>query len=297
VNYAQFLADLGLHYHTVCSHLSALSNCLPSVGGLSVGSLPRVSRWRKGFRALRPPRRIIVPPWDLAVVLAALREPPYEPLGSADLKNITVKTAFLIAITSVRRVSELQALSAAPPYCTVNPRSAILRVNTAFLPKTTSAAALTDISTEIQLERFPRKVSSAIDRQLRLNCPVRALVHYLAATESCRSSTQLFVAFGEGHKGKAVGKQTIASWISMAIRQAYIKMARPDPVKSNAHTARGIAATWGEFSRAGLPVICGAATWSSALTFARYYRLDFARMSIGHSILAAAQQSELPSTT
>ena len=75
---------------------------------------------------MNPPRRNLVPSWDLAIVLAALREYPYEPLEDAPLQHLTLKAIFLLAITSVRRVSELQALCAQPPFVLVNPRSIIL---------------------------------------------------------------------------------------------------------------------------------------------------------------------------
>ena len=52
-----------------------------------------------------------VPPWDLDILLGALQRSPFEPLGDADLKWLSMKTAFLLAVTSARRVSELHALS------------------------------------------------------------------------------------------------------------------------------------------------------------------------------------------
>ena len=46
------------------------------------------------------------PKWDLALVLASLAEKPYEPIESAELK-----CAFLLALASAKRISELQALA------------------------------------------------------------------------------------------------------------------------------------------------------------------------------------------
>lgn len=43
--------------------------------------------------------------------LIVLQHPPFEPLEKAELKWLPLKTAFLLAITSARRISELQALS------------------------------------------------------------------------------------------------------------------------------------------------------------------------------------------
>jgi hypothetical protein len=49
--------------------------------------------------------------WDLDAVLAALAKPPFEPLESASLKLLYIQVAFLVAITSMKRVGELHALS------------------------------------------------------------------------------------------------------------------------------------------------------------------------------------------
>lgn len=63
--------------------------------------------------------------------------PPFEPLGGADLRWLSVKTAFLLAITSARRVSELQALSVHGDCCRFfqDGSGVVLRPNPAFLPK------------------------------------------------------------------------------------------------------------------------------------------------------------------
>jgi hypothetical protein len=54
----------------------------------------------------------LLPNWDLPSVLWRLCDPPFEPLLSCDVKkNLTWKTVFLIALATVSRVSELQALS------------------------------------------------------------------------------------------------------------------------------------------------------------------------------------------
>ena len=48
----------------------------------------------------------LLPEWDLDVVLKMLQKAPFEPLFFADLKEITVKTVFLIVITTFRRCSD-----------------------------------------------------------------------------------------------------------------------------------------------------------------------------------------------
>ena len=56
-------------------------------------------------RVLRPPA------WDLSRVLRYLNSPEFEPLPQASLRALSLKTLFLLALATAKRVSELQALS------------------------------------------------------------------------------------------------------------------------------------------------------------------------------------------
>ena len=63
-------------------------------------------RWHLTFSDLdlRPPR-------DLTLVLDALTSVPFEPLGDIRLNKLSLKTALLLALTSVKLVGTLTALS------------------------------------------------------------------------------------------------------------------------------------------------------------------------------------------
>ena len=56
-----------------------------------------------------------IPAWNLDVVLRTLVRAPFEPLASASLRHVTMKTLFLVALATAKRVGELQALSATVP--------------------------------------------------------------------------------------------------------------------------------------------------------------------------------------
>ena len=97
------------------------------------------------------------------------------------------------------------------------------------------------------------------------------------------------MAFGKRGRGQAVSKQTISRWVAETIKISYERMGRDPPVKTNVHSTRGVAATWAEIASAGMPAICEAGTWTSSLTFARFYRLDLAGTDIvANRILEAA---------
>lgn len=68
-------------------------------------------RQRFGNSGLRPICRPGVQSWDLSLVLEGLSNAPFECLESASVKLLTLKLPFLIAITSLKRIGDLQALS------------------------------------------------------------------------------------------------------------------------------------------------------------------------------------------
>ena len=87
-----------------------LSSVLLPIDNTLVGQHPYIIRLLKGVFNTRPPVTKLLPEWDLTKVLDLLQKSPFEPLKHADLKYVTFKTVFLIAITTFRRCSDLQAL-------------------------------------------------------------------------------------------------------------------------------------------------------------------------------------------
>ena len=58
----------------------------------------------------RPRIMLVLPQWDLGIVLQALNKSPSESFREASLKHLTLKTVFLLAMASAGRRSKLQAL-------------------------------------------------------------------------------------------------------------------------------------------------------------------------------------------
>lgn len=84
-----------------------------------------------------------VPVWDLAVVLEGLSLAIFEPIDEVSEKFLSFKVAFLLAITSLKRVVDLQALSAAPSSLEFAPGrvKAILQPRPGYVPKVPSNVA------------------------------------------------------------------------------------------------------------------------------------------------------------
>ncbi|KAL0199818.1 hypothetical protein M9458_003005, partial [Cirrhinus mrigala] len=111
----EFLQDrfsTGLTHSTLKVYVAAISAYHTPLGGLSVGKNPLVTRFLRGV--LSPPVQRHVPSWDLAVVLEALCRPPFDPIEEISDRHLTIKTVLLLALSSLKRVGDLQALSVAP---------------------------------------------------------------------------------------------------------------------------------------------------------------------------------------
>ncbi len=103
--------SLPLHAQGLCSSYSSLT-CFYK---WPISGQEKLScSFLKGSRRLNPPCPVTVPTWDLPTVLRALKSPPFEPLQSVDLRPLTVKTALLLALASVKRMGDLQVLSVSP---------------------------------------------------------------------------------------------------------------------------------------------------------------------------------------
>ena len=76
-----------------------------------ISSSPVLKDLIRSFEIATPSRGIAPPSLDLDRVLSSLRREPFEPLESATMRDLTIKTLFLVALATAKRVGELQALS------------------------------------------------------------------------------------------------------------------------------------------------------------------------------------------
>ncbi len=112
--FLQFLLETGVTESTLRGYVAAISDRHEGYGGKTVGFQPLIRHYLKGARRLSPSRARLIPSWDLGIVLKALTEPPFEPLDEIRMEFLTLKTAFLLAVSSVKRVSEIHAFSVHP---------------------------------------------------------------------------------------------------------------------------------------------------------------------------------------
>ncbi len=261
-----------------------------AVLGNTVGFQPLIRHYLKGARRLSPSRAWLIPSWDLGIVLKALIEPPFEPLDEIRMEFLTLKTAFLLAVSSVKRVSEIHAFSVHPACLRLGEEgsSITLLPNPSFLPKVLPRSF---VSRPLVLEPFhPPPHNSAESARLHLICPVRALRRCISCTQQIRRSDQLFVCYGDSVQGQAVSKQRLAKWVVRLIELAYHSAGMTPPQGVVAHSTRGVATSWALFRGASLEDVCAAAGWSSSMTFVKFYRLDVAT-TVASTVLQTAEQA------
>ncbi|KAI2665260.1 Transposon Ty3-G Gag-Pol polyprotein [Labeo rohita] len=193
----EFLQDrlsAGLTHSTLKVYVAAIAAYHAPLGGLSVGRNPLVTRFLRGALRLRPPVRPRVPPWDLSVVLEALCRPPFEPFEEISDRFLTIKTVLLLALSSLKRVGDLQALSVAPSFLDFAPglSKAFLYPRPGYVPKVPSSTPRPVVLQAFCLPPF----RDADQQKLNCMCPVRALDAYVHRAARWRKSDQLFVCYG-----------------------------------------------------------------------------------------------------
>ncbi len=132
---------------------------------------------------LRPRVRSRVPPWDLIVVLEAICRPPFEPIEETSERFLTLKTVLLLALSFLKRVGDLQALSVAPSYLDFAPGLAkvFLYPRAGYIPKVPSS-----VPRPVVLQAFcPPPFREPDQKRLNCMCPVKALDAYTSTELPC----------------------------------------------------------------------------------------------------------------
>ncbi|XP_067257251.1 uncharacterized protein [Chanodichthys erythropterus] len=278
----------GLTPSTLKVYVAAISAHHIPVGGSSLGRDPLVVRFLRGALRLRPVVRTKTPTWDLTIVLQGLAEAPFEPIEEVSDKFLTLKTIFLLAVSSLKRIGDLQALSVAPSCLEFAPGmvKAFLHTRPGYVPKVP-----TRVPGPIVLEAFCPPPFTNVDQERKnLLCPVRALDAYVHRAALWRKTEQLFVCYGSPKKGGPASKQRMSKWLVEAISLAYETVGRPCPLMVRAHSTRGMAASRALLSGVSMDDICGAAGWSSQHTFIRFYNLHL-NITPGARVLQDSSQA------
>ena len=296
IQFANFLAhlssNLSLSASSVKVHRAAISTTLKQIGGPSFSEDPLLGNivQAAALREARNPKR--VPSWDLFLVLAALRLPPFEPIRETPLKFLTLKTAFLVSLALGRRSSEVHALSGLPKDIAYEPDGSIsLRFLPEFLAKNQAPGDPSPIL-------LIKPLSSILgpDDEDRFLCPVRALRLYRKRTNASRAQRRrLFLSWNVNYP-QDIRRSTLARWIAEVISSAYAKSDAGLPaITPKPHEVRAWAASLAFSHSNNLQAVLDAAYWRNPGTFIHFYLRDVSRLredgSRGISSAVVAQQT------
>jgi len=252
VNFLAKLHSEGYKYQSLNAYRSAISSTHEYVDGISVGSHPTVSRLLQGAFNSRPPQPRYSSFWDVGVVLQYIKG-----LGAnkdLSLKQLTMKTVMLLALTRPSRSADLSKLDLQMRSFKSN--------GVVFQP---AHLAKQSRSSKPMADFF--FTSFAGDSTI---CPVTTLRAYEERTERfradlpCDSRSKLFLSFIGQHT--PVSSSTIARWLKCFMAEAGI-----DTSIFKAHSIRGASCSTAAGAGVTTKDILDAADWSSEGTFQRFY--------------------------
>ena len=124
---------------------------------------------------------------------------PFEPLGKADLKILTFKTVFLLALASGKRRSEIHAWTSNSFSRNRDWSEVTFSPSTAFIAKNQLASEGPLAIQPVVIPALKPTLDPSLiqDRSL---CPVRALRYYLDKTKDLRKGKKLLFVAIKGHR-------------------------------------------------------------------------------------------------
>ena len=227
---------------------------------------------------LRPREQEVLPKWNLTVVLKGLMIPPFAIRGTdknISLELLSYKTAFLVALATGARGSELVAFSRAShnlEFSTLasGAKHVSIRMVPKFIPKNQRPEIIPEPM------KFPGIAHLFPNEPERLLCPVRVLGLYIvrsAERAQDHSQEKLFVHFNPTTQ---MFTTHFRRWVAETIRLTFENSSESDLPKIKAHDVRGISASITFYRNTPLKELCGLIGWKSSNVFVRHYLRDMA---------------------
>ena len=227
-----------------------------------------LNRFFKGLYNLKPPIPKYTHTWDVEKLLNYIEL--LTPLGKLTLKEITMKTLGLIAITSGNRAQSIHLMNLGN----------MIKQEDCFIFLLGTRTKTTKQGTAQQHFEI-RKFSNA-------NCCVyTTLEEYLRRTDAIRKSPHLWVSLVKPHK--AIGRQTLSRWL-----KDLLKLAGIDTSVFTAHSTRMASTSKAKAMGVGIHTIIKTAGWKSDTNFRKFYLRDTdndtERLQFAEAVLASHHQ-------
>ena len=179
--------DRKLQTSTIDGYRSAISDKL---GNSPINVNINLTHLLDSFHRARPKGQRGIPSWNLSLVLHQLTKAPFEPLKEDSLNHLTFKTAFLLAMGSGKRSSEIHAWQNKNIRHQADWSKVSLYTSPSFLSKNQLAKeGPYSVASVVILALAP-----TLDKSLKSDrslCPFRALRYYLDSTSGRTRSWSL----------------------------------------------------------------------------------------------------------
>ena len=266
--------DLNRRPSTIDGYRTAIVDTLGPMGH-HIAQSSDLHRLLSSFHRDRPKSSRNLPKWNLSVVLNELTKAPFEPMKDTDLKHHSLKTAFLLALASSKRRSEIHAWVANKVSNLGQWEKVALFPSSNFIAKNQVAR---EGSQSVPPVTIPA-LTTIVDRQFkedRTLCPVPALRYYFDRTKDLTGSRSLlFFSFKKGHTSD-IRPATLSSWLKQTILLCYKQVDQQawDLVQVKAHDIRAFAASKGFYGGVSVDQIMQACHWKAHTTFTNIYLKD-----------------------
>ena len=290
--------DLNRRPSTIDGYRTAIVDTLGPAGH-HIAQSSYLHRLLSSFHRDHPKSSRNLPKWNLSVVLNDLTKAPFEPMKDTNLKHLTLKTAFLLALASVKRLSEIHAWVANKVSNLGQWEKVALFPSSDFIAKNQLAR---EGSQSVSPVTIPA-LTIIVDRQFkedRTLCPVRALRYYLDRTKDLRGSRSLlFISFNKGHTSD-IRPATLSSWLKQTILLCYKQADQQalDLVQVKVHDIQAFAASKAFYGGVSVDQIMQACYWKAHNTFTNFYLKDFTWLDNDSNMylgpVVAAQVLKLP---
>ena len=261
---------------TIEGYKSALSFILKRAAGYDLSQCEILADMIKSFKVERPHHGRVVVEWDIAVVLEFLQSDRFL-FEQVSPRDLTIKTAFLLALALGKRRSELHAIERASVRFAEEGDSVTLKPTALFLSKTHISSKGVGAFKSARVPALPHPPRPG-EAQL---CPVMCLKQYLLVSDKYRTPKQrrLFISF-RNDRHTDIASSTLSGYIKSAIVDAYKRSEHlPDSVlqdkyRVKAHQVRHVAHSLGQLGTLPLSEIIRTGGWTSENTFIKFYLQD-----------------------
>ena len=230
-----------------------------------------VSRMFRHLERSCPPWEICPLDWNLSLVLRCLSRSPFELVKLASDKHLTWKMSILLALVSVKRVSELHDLSFRVHHLRRWKLCAFLLLPD-FVAKTQNPSVPDSCFKEFSVPSVDDFVED--DRDELLMCTICALQRYLSKTEQhCPGIEGLFIS--TGWRKKRDSCNTISFWLHCHLHGPCLCFrGRLSLFIVRAHEVRKVATSLLFKRNCVVHQVLKAGTWSAQSTFSIFYLRD-----------------------